>query len=199
MKYKRYGKFRISDYWGALFPIIVLCTLGIVGLIFDISIIFCFFYFFFSALLLLSIVIANIESFVIADNRIIAKKLFSTKEIIIPEDAVVIISYADLAPFYSISPYKKYFFNGRISVSFLQNISFENALNKLHKGFGKMYSNTLIEHIFEYEFIYSFICEDDFLCNILNNHNYVVILPESLSSHLPKTKMLNNVFIDAEY
>lgn len=202
MKYKRYGKFSMADYWSAWIAITTLCTIGVIGIFLNVSFVLSICEWLFSALLLFAIIVPNCECFIIADNIIATKKLIWTTQLTIPEDSVVIISYSDICPQFikqvSIAN-QTYALAGRVSVSFLKDISFENTLWKLHNSCKKKYTNSLIEYIFEYQFIYSFVCDEALLFTILQKHNYTIIMPKSLSAQFPKIKQLNGVYLDVEY
>lgn len=198
----RYGKFNIRDYIAIVFGIIFFFIVAVSLILFDFSAILYLFPIFFSFIWLIGIILPYFENFKFENSKIIVKKFKTEKEIIIPKDKIIILSYTGLRIFNDI---QTTILNGKVSVSIINDNCIEKTLDTLHKDFIKVvypyiykriYTNCDIENDFNVKFVYSFVCDNDLLKNFLNSYPGTVIVPESLADSIPLDEIKNEVIID---
>lgn len=203
MEYPRYGRFRFSDYFSAWIGIVFLLVIGIVGVCLDINIFLCLYAIALAVFMLLSILIPNKECFTISDDIIKIKQGRKKREVTIPIEATLVISYADVCP-----PLAKrvsfgnqtYMLKGKYAVSILYKMSLEKALECLHQNYAQKYTTSTIEASFdEWSYIYSFVCNQALLDQLLIKGNYQLIIPESLLERVSINQNTASVYVDAGY
>lgn len=151
-----------------------------------------------------STVAPHLERFELRNGLIKVQKLRRCREIAIPPEAVIVISDADIN---TILANRNQLglelglntLSGEYAVSILEAMPPEIVMEKLHKLNTKRYTNCLIEDLFSYQFIYSFVCDEDSLNNLLSDFNYGVIVPASLEPrfrHILACKKNAKIYID---
>lgn len=185
--YKKYGRFHIKDYlsgWIATFVFVVAVGCGVYT---DMHILLLaiptLLVFYFPA----SIIIPNLEKFSVNDDVITVQKNTKTQQFTIPENCVIVVAYADFCPLFADkfqSGNHTYMLNGRYSVTILHNISLDFVLSKLHYKYARKYTTTIVENSFnnESDLIYSFVCTNEQLEDLIKNRECRLIIPESLKN-----------------
>ena len=203
MKYRRYGKFRFSDYTSAWLVIVFLFVLVVVGFLTDTQ-----FYLLIWPLLLLmimawSIYKPNSERFLISGDTITIMQGRKKQEVSIPSEPTLVVSYADVCP-----PLAKrvsygnqtYMLKGRYAISILQKIPLEIAIVRLHENYTRKYTNSTVEACFdEHLYVYSFVGNQEIVDKLIANNKCQIIIPESLLSQLPINLNQINAHIDTGY
>lgn len=203
MEYHRYGKFSFSDYIGAWFAIFFLLALVVGGLIMHIPLYLLIWPLIFSTMMAWSIYKPNHERFYISGDIIAIKRGSKTQEITIPNEPTLIVSYADLCPPLAMrTSYgnETYMLKGKYAISILQKMPLETVLERLHPKYARKYTSSTIEAYFdEYLFIYSFVCNQALLDQLLTNRHCQLIIPESLLERVTINHSEVNVHIDTGY
>lgn len=71
----------------------------------------------------------------------------------------------------------------------------ETAFDTLHRVYVKKYTTGYIKNIFDdYRYIYSFVCDRELFDMITSNRKCLLIVPESLSSHLLFDSNVENIY-----
>lgn len=203
MKYRRYGKFRFSDYISAWLVIVFLLVLVVVGFLTDTQ-----FYLLIWPLLLLMIMAQSIykpnnERFMISGDTITIIQGRKEQKISIPSEPTLVVSYADVCP-----PLAKrisygnqtYMLKGRYAISILQKIPLETALVRLHQSYTRKYATSTVEACFdECLYVYSFVGNQEILDKLLANRNCQIIISETLLNQISIDLHQINVHIDTGY
>lgn len=182
----RFGSYRLSKHSAALCTCGVLLATGVYSCIRTgtISIV--------SLILILCAmglgyltVVPHLERFELCDGTIRVQKFRRYREISIPNKAVIVISDADINTIWANRDQLGLelglnTLSGEYAVSILEATQPEIVMEKLHKLYTKRYTNCLIEDLFTYQFIYSFVCDEDTLNCLLTEGNYSVIVPAAL-------------------
>ena len=202
MNFRRYGSFRITDYWSAWIGIVFLCVISSVGIYRHEYALLCLFSIAFAIFILLSIVLPNREKFSISKDEIIIKRGKEVRKIVLPTNPILIISYADVCSLldkkvsYANQTYR---LKGRYAISILRNMPLELALKRLHQNFARQYTLTTIEVEFDRDdYIYGFVGEPILLDWVLADREYQLIIPESLKDQL-EIREQKGVYIDYGY
>lgn len=199
----RYGKFQFDDYCSAWLMIIFLFTVGIMGFFLDVCFWYCLCYISLAIYMLMSIVIPNLEHFLILDNAIVICRGNKKRTVTIPAEPILIISYADICP-----PLAKrvsignqtYMLKGKYAVSILQNVTLTTALECLHRNRIRKYTtNTIEASFYDYQYIYSFVCNQSLLEQLTADRKCLLIVPESLVDEISVTSYAVNIHIDTGY
>lgn len=203
MKYRRYGKFRFSDYTSSWFAIILISFLILIGIFTNTKFYLLIVPLMFLGIMVWSIYKPNRECFSISGNTLIIIQGRKKQSIDIPYNPTVILSYADLCPPIAKrigSGNQTYLLKGRYAVSILQNVSLETVLSRLHKNHVFRYTATMVEECFnEQQYIYSFVCNQELLQKLLANKTCLLIIPESLMKMVSVDLNSKNVYIDKCY
>ena len=191
---KKYGKFHFKDYISGWIATLIFFLIMCFGINTDLHILLLvlptllFIYF------PLSIIIPNQEKFAIHNDVITIKKITKTQQFIIPDNCVIVVAYADFCPFFVKrfqTGNQTYMLKERCSVTILQNNSIDYVLDKLHHQYAKRYTTTSVEKSFDTEsdLIYSFVCTNEQLENLIKDRKCQVIIPETLKNkvNLKKT------------
>ena len=137
-----------------------------------------------------------IEKFQINNNKIIIIKFKKRREITIPKNSTVIISYTDIR--YSME-IQSIVLKDKLSVCIVEEETHESILLRLHKKFVYKYSNSTIESSFKNSFVYSFVYNEELLETLLHNDINTIIVPESLANAIDTSKFSAQVFVDIGY
>lgn len=202
MEYNRYGKFWARDYSAAWFGMGVYLLVVIINLK-DAPFYLLVWPIVLSLYTAWSVYDPNRERFLIIGNTIITKKGKKKQEIIIPYEATLIVSYADIGTLLSKrldAPNEKYPLKNRYAVSILQKMELADVLTHLHGKYATKYSNESIEASFySWHFCYSFVCNQELLDKLLQNRQCLLIIPESLKEKVTFSSKIENVYIDKGY
>lgn len=203
MKYRRYGKFRFNDYCFSWTGIITLLLFTIFSVILDLSFLFIVFPMICAIIWLLAILLPNCERFSISEDSLLIRKRGKEQKITIPAELTFIISYADICPPLTIrTPIgnQTHILKNKYAISIFEKMPLDFALKCLHKNYIRKYTTSTIKISFdEYRYIYSFVCEYEILNKLLENRNYLLIIPESLSKRYPLIEKIANCYIDIGY
>ena len=205
MYYRRYGSFRIRDYFGNCIAVLLYLVLAVVTITDDWAWFFSIFFSILVALTVYDTIAPYREHFLIDNNHITVRTGKKQRNIALPSGFIVVLSQADVpAPSSMIShPIgKTYWLKDKYAISLLQNAPLEFVLEKLHKHRVKTYTNSTVESEFNHSnclFIYSFVCDTVLLKNVLQKNPALVILPQSLSSRLHLVSEETAVYIDEGY
>ncbi len=207
MMHRRYGRFRMRDYSSAWFGVAVMIAPVIAGLLMDMQFYLLIWPLMLSVIMVWSIWEPNRERFSISGDKITVNKGRKCKEIRIPSELSLVVSYADVCPTFSkhISHGgKTYMLKGRCAVSVLQKMPFETILECLHLNYARRYTNTTVETVFDgyhciYNCIYSFVCDQNLLDQLLVNRDCELIIPESLREKISVDLSNVKVYIDMGY
>ena len=96
--YRRYGEFRFRDYISAWFAISLLLVLMVVGVLTEIQVYWLIWPLFFILIMGWSIYKPNSECFLIFSDTITVVQGRQKRNITIPPEATIILSYADVCP-----------------------------------------------------------------------------------------------------
>lgn len=203
MEYLRYGGFRFSDYTSAWFAMVFLFVLVIVGFLTDTPFYLLIWPLLFSVIMAWSIYKPNRERFWISDDTITIIQGVRKQKVAIPTEATVIVSYADVCP-----PLARrvsygnqtYMLKGRYAVSILHKMPLETVLGCLHRNYARKYTTSTIEFCFdEWCHVYSFVCTQELLDQLLTKGYYQLIIPESLLERVSINHNTASVYVDAGY
>ena len=204
----RYGKYQISDHATTFFGSVVLTIAGVTCLSKDIlPVIYPILAFTISFFMVMSTFKSCRERFMITQDSITVINGRHNREISLPLRPLVVISYASAQPSYAASSpisleLGTNILPDRYMVSVLQNMPLASALDMLHKGYVKRYTNVTIENQFHYRVLYSFVCDAALLDQFLENRDCLVITPESIYPQYADVIMKNQgagLYIDRGY
>lgn len=202
MEYRRYGTFHFSDYIGSWIAIAVYLALAIGNYILsEISIFFIALLIIYAVIRLWSIISPNFERFSIDGSVITARKGKRVEKITIPAEITLVISHADISPPLSVrTPHgnKTHILKDKYAITILSETRIESILKRLHESSVKKYTTSLIELIFGFQFVYSFVCDEELLVSMMQNRECFIIIPECFVDQIPIIKQASNVYIDSE-
>ena len=200
MKNKRFGDFRFCDYCVSWISIVVLLLFSIACLVLKLSFLFAIFPFVYAVIWLVSILIPHREQFAINNDTITTFVGKRRQTICIPSELTLIISYADICPPLAVrTAYgnETHILKDKFAVSILQKMPKEKALEILHQSRVQMYTTSVIRTAFDdYHYIYSFVCNQSLLDELIANRECLLIVPETLSKKISFGSCIDNVYID---
>lgn len=200
MKYYRYGKFKPCDYCISWIGITMLLLFSIASIIFNLSFLFVVFPIVYAAIWLWRILAPHSEWFVLCDDSIIAFSGKNSRKIIIPSELTLIISYVDISP-----PLAKrtatgnqtHILKDQYAVSIFQKMPLDFVLESIHRGSIQKYTTSTIQTVFDdYQYIYSFVCTQSLLNQLITRRNCILIIPESLSAQVSASSNFAITHID---
>lgn len=183
--HRRYGKFSLKNYIPIMLTVIVL----------DISCVFLFSdgnpivlaacLLAFSAISVCSVYSPYRERFEILENSIIVAKGRKRQTISLPSKITVIISPADINNIFAKrDPVSLEFHCGtiqeRTAVSILADTPLATVMEKLHSSHIRQYTNCIVEDLFGWCFLYSFVCNEALLDALLAERDCLAIVPMTL-------------------
>ena len=200
--YKRYGEFRIGDYktsWmvlGLMIIFIVACFLLQLPVVYMVVPIL------YSVALINSIWNPNREYFKLINGIIYVKKGKKEKEIKIPKEISLIISPVDICPPLTVRTAvgnKTHILKGKYAVSVLMRMDMEEIIEKAHIGYIKKYTTSTIRNAFEeYKYVYSFVCDNVLLNQLLRERKANILIPKSIFDKMFLENKDLEIFIDSE-
>lgn len=203
MEYHRYGRFSFGDYISTWFAILFMLILVVSGFLTHVQVYLLIWPFVFSLMMVWSIYKPNSERFTISHDIITVICGRRKKQIEIPNEATLILAYADICP-----PLAKhvsignqtYLLKGKYAIVILQKLPLETVLEGLHPPFARKYTSSAIEEwLGENSFVYSFVCDQVLLEQLLTHRECQVIIPESLLGYVSFNHSKVNVHIDIGY
>lgn len=201
LKHYRYGKFRFRDYSASWFAIALLLFFSISSIILNLAPIFVVFPIVYAVAWLWVILAAHREQFVIRNDYITIFRGKTTHTIELPTDIALVVSYADICPPMTVRTAvgnKTHILKDKVAVSILQKMPADDILEALHRNHIHRYTVSSIRMVFDdCHYIYSFVCTQSLLNELVANRKCLLILPESLSKAISVNSCFVNVHIDA--
>lgn len=198
--YKRYGKFRIADYMASWMVICLMLIFVVACLVLKLSAAYIIVPLLYAVVIMHSILNPNRELFEITDDAIIIKKGKKEKQIKIPNELSLIISPVDICPPLSARTAVgngTHILKGKYAVSVLMKMDMDEMVKKVHRGYIKQYTTSTIKNNFEeYNFFYSFVCNDVLLNEISRNRNVNLLVPKSMVDKISLGKQVPEMHID---
>lgn len=203
MKHYRYGEFRFSDYWLSWGGIIVLQFFSLTTFVLDLSPLLIVFPTIYTVVWLWTILAPHREYFYLHKDSISVFQYKQHKTIVLPSELTVIVSYVDICPPLSMRTAmgnQTHILKNKYAVSILQNVPLNTALDALHRNYVKKYTTSTIKAAFDdYHFVYSFVCNQDLLNQLICDRHCQLIVPESMLTHMSRDMFTKNLYIDNGY
>lgn len=203
MEYYKYGKFRPRDYCGSWVGITILLIFVIASIILDLSTLYIVFPTIYAAIWLWIILLPNRERFIINKASITVLQGRKIREIPIPLELTLVVSYADICPPFAVRTVvgnQTHILKDKYAVSILRKMPLDIVLETVHRNFVQKYTTSIIQKRFnEYHYIYSFVCDQFLLDQLLTNRDCFLIIPQSLSEKVDFTTEAENIYIDIGY
>lgn len=202
MKNYRYGIFNASDYCITWISVVFLLLFSVASLILDLSFFFVAVPIAYDLILLWKILIPHTEQFVLNKNEIIVYKGKKEYLIALPTKITLVVSYADICPPFAkrISLWNQtHILKDKYAVSILRDISPERVFDTLHQCPAQQYTTSTVQTVFDdYQYIYSFVCNQSLIEKLVARKQCVVIVPQSLFSKVSIDSKKAEVYIDAK-
>lgn len=199
MRKKRLGKFRFSDYYATWFSIVMLLLFSTASALFELSFLFVVFPLVYAIIWLGVILVPYSERFSINSDSITVFRGSQSKTIPLPLELILVVSHADVCPPLAIrTPIgnQTHVLKNKFAVSILQNIQVTDALKSLHQNRIQMYTTSSIKTIFDdYSYVYSFVCDQLLLDDMLASRKVALIVPESLLKLLAIESSTENLYV----
>ncbi len=202
MEHWRYGKFRFRDYISSLFAIAFMLVLVVIGFLTSTRFTLLIGPLAFLVIMVWSLYIPNRERFSISGDIITTIQGRKKRGIVIPHEPTLVVSYADVCLQFAKGincGNQTHLLKGRYAVSILRNMPLETALKQLHQKYMRKYTNSTIEAVFDdYQYVYSFVCNQELL-QLVTHRSCQIIIPETLLHQLLIDSSQANIFIDTGY
>ncbi len=203
MKHRRLGKFRFCDYCISWITIVLLLLFSIASIVLELPFLLAIFPSMYAIIWIVAILAPQCEQFTISGDSITVFGGRQTKAIQLPAELTLIVSYADICPPFTIRTAvgnQTHILKDKYAVSILQKMPVEVALEGLHRNHIKKYTTSRIRTVFDdYRYIYSFVCNQSLLTDLIDNRKYSLIVPESLSMEISFESGIENMYIDLGY
>lgn len=204
MKNRRLGKFRFSDYILSLISIVLLFFFSVAGILLKQSALLCLFPAICAVIRLVKILIPQCEQFILNHDSITVFLFKRIQTISLPDELTLIVSYADVAPPFAVRTAvgnQTHILKDKYTVSILQKMPKDAALEKLHRNGIKKYTAERIKTVFDAScYIYSFVlCSRELPDVLITDRKCLLIVPESLSDVISFKTDNENVYIDKGY
>ena len=200
MKYYRYGRFRISDYCISWTAIVLLLFFSIASVVLELSFLFVIFPVAYAAIWLWTILSPHREQFVFCDSGIITWVGKKQQKIDLPSELTLIVSDVDICPPLAMRTAignKTHILKGKLAISILKKIPKDSVIERLHRNGIQKYTTSRVQVVFDGDFyIYSFVCSQSLLDELVFNRECLVIIPESLLEKIPFDLSAVNIQID---
>lgn len=183
MKYRRYGKFNVSDYLLSWVAVGIWLCCAIMIKIFDFHWLYLCLSCVYGIATLWCIFSPHRESFFINKDCIVSTIGNKKREIKLPAEIIIVVSPADICPpFATRTAISKstHILKGKYAVTLLSQITMEDVINSLHDPWIGEYTTSMMEPIFEPHFLYSFVCNRDLLEKVIAGRKYSIIVPSAL-------------------
>ena len=197
---KRYGQFNPKDYTASFIGIAILFLFAILSCILRLSFLFIIFPVLYAVIWVLSIYIPYRDEFIIDGKVITAISGKNSRKIVVPNDAIFIVSYADTCPPFATRTAignQTHILKNKYAVSILRDITKDETLKILHGTNVKKWTTSLIQNVFgEYVCLYSFVCEQNLPYELISNSTSILIIPAELLQNMSINTQNMNVYID---
>lgn len=203
MDYRRYGKFRIKDFKHIGIIMLIYALFAIAGILVKVSLELVLIPLVGVLALLLYAVLLASEKFTLYEDKIVIKNLLGKRELILPNEFLMIMSYADMsAPFTTHYAYgdRIGILPGKYAITLLSYMSIEEVISRLHNGnLISKHTMSSVKVLFnQSDFIYSFVCDQQALNTLLDKKG-VIVVPESLLSIFDVYGRAASVYVDQGY
>lgn len=200
MKNRRFGKFRLRDYCISWISIVLLLLFSIASTVLELSFLFVIFPIVYAVIWLGIILLPHREQFAINSDSITVFLGKKTQTIRLPSELTLVVSYADICPPLAMRTAvgnQTHILKDKFAVSILQKMPVDVALESLHKNRVQKYTTSRIQTVFDdHRYIYSFVCNQSLLDELIANRECLLIIPESLFNVISFDPSIMNVHID---
>lgn len=151
------------------------------------------------------------EKYILQENAIISKKIFSEKCIFLPKDILLIVVKADVLTWGRSSDLKNsrknvVEYDDRYMICICGNCSIDDALKVIYqlarRPKEERYFNESIKEAFRktiyHDFLYSFVYDKEQVQKLAENHNCQMIVPKSLLGMVELSELNIPIHIDKE-
>lgn len=199
MKYRRYGKIKLKNHLSNCFFDLLFFLFGIACITTGNSEM--------SGAIFIGIAIFDVihtliqyrEKFLINKDTFVVYKKRRIKSINLPSKMTVVISYADMCTDLAkrVTLYNStYMLKGEWAISLLEDVFVEKVIERLHGKGAWRYTNCWVEELLKQHFIYSFVCNQSMLEEVLSDKNFTLIIPETLLHMIDTKKLRGEIYID---
>ena len=203
MEHPRYGKLKFQDFtifWWLLAG----CVFFAIGLVYVDELFLVPVPIIWAIVLIWAIISPNIESFSVSNEYITARKGNQSKNILLPEEILIILAHADISPPLTVATALRNPTNmlkGKYSFSVLQGMTAKEAINQIHKSYVRIYKTSVIRgSIDEFYYLYDFVCSETVIKEIIMKRRCQIVIPASIWEHLPFILPDDvEVFVDTNY
>lgn len=199
MTYKRYGKIRLQNHLSTCCFSLFYILFGIGGIIIGNVLVVGTVFISVSIVNIICILIPYRESFSVNETNFCIYKNNTSIEKNIPKKMIAVVSYADictdLAKRVTLLN-QTYMIKGEWAVSILEDVEINKVIKQIHGKGAKRYTNCWIEELLKQHFIYSFVCDQSLLEEVLSDKDYTLIIPETLSNDINTKKLKGAIYID---
>lgn len=199
MKYGRYGKFRLKNHVSDCCVNLLLVGIGIVGITIGNAVISGAFFIGVSVIDVICTLIPYREKFSVNQKGLMIYKGRTIKEKIFPVKMTVVLSYADMCTDLAkrvTLVNQTWMLKGEWAISLLEDVAVNKVIERLHGKWAWRYTNCWIEEKFKEHFVYSFVCNQRMLEEVLNDKNFTLIIPETLLHKVDIQKIKGEIYID---
>ena len=197
---KRYGKIRFGDIYQIIIVTLLFGIMGAGCIIFNRSVVLIGLIFTFITVHIVLLISTLLEKFSVEQSSIITYHFGRKKVIEIPNELLLIFSYADLClPFRVRTAIgnETQILRNKIGVSILKSIPVSAALDAVHRNGIKYYTTSSVKCAFdEYLYIYSFVCDEGDIEDLIKDKKCTVIMPKSFSGKINIKSDLAEICID---
>lgn len=203
MSNQRYGKFRFSDYIASWNVVAVFLLFSIAGIALDSPLFFIILPAVYAAIRLWAIIAPQYERFILHNDFITVFVGRREQIISLPSRLTLVVSYADICPPLAIRTAvgkQTHILKDKYAVSILHEMPLNVVLEGLHRNNIRRYTSSRIQVVFDdYRYIYSFVCNQTLLDELIANRNCLLVVPESLFGIISINKSTVNVYVDKGY
>lgn len=203
MSNQRYGKYRFGDYIASWNVIAVFLLFSIAGIALDSPLFFIILPAVYAAIRLWAIIAPQYERFVLHNDSITVSVGRHERIISLPSKLTLVVSYADICPPLAIRTAvgkQTHILKDKYAVSILHEMPLNVALEGIHRNSIRRYTSSRIQVVFDdYRYIYSFVCNQTLLDELIANRNCLLVVPESLFGIISINKSTVNVYVDKGY
>ena len=203
MRKNRYGKFRFGDYCVSWFAIVLLLLWSIASVVLELSLAIAALLLVYAMVWLWAILSPHHEQFALCADVITIYRGKKTHKIHLPLELVVVVSYADICPPFAIHTAignETHILKDKYAISILHKMSLNTVLEGLHRGYVQKYTTSSIRAAFDgYRYIYSCVCDEALIKELITDRECLLIIPESLRNEISIDISAVDVFVDVGY
>lgn len=200
MKNYRYGKFNFIDYHMSWVAIAILLFFSIASAILELPILLVFFPVIYAIVWLYVILAPHREMFSLCDNCITVFFGKTTNTISLPPELTLVVSYADISPPLTVRTAvgnKTHILKDKYAVSILHKMPLDTVLDVLHRNHMTKHTMSSIRNVFkDYRYIYSFVCSQSLLEELIEGRECLLIIPKSLLNVVSADGKIVDTYID---